>query len=134
MISISKISTFDLTKELIGIPWIFFWKSARSNADERMVQKILAANAGSNRIWIYDARPKRNAMANVLVGGGFEDVDDYEDMDLGFLEIHNIHVMRESLRKVKELCFPNVDDKKLLANIENTQVCVMRLIYHLTKV
>ena len=90
-----------------------------------MVQKILAANAGSSKICIYDARPKRNAIANMAppVGGGFEDAGDYEDMELEFLEIHNIHVMRESLRKIKELCFPNVDDKKLLTNIENTQVC-----------
>jgi len=93
----------------------------RSSADESMVGKIMAANAASHRISIFDARPKRNAQANIIGGGGYEDQDHYEDMDFEFLEIHNIHVMRESLRKVKELCFPTVDDKKLFANIDNTQ-------------
>ena len=82
----------------------------------------MAANAASHRISIFDARPKRNAQANIIGGGGYEDQDHYEDTDFEFLEIHNIHVMRESLRKVKELCFPTVDDKKLFANIDNTQV------------
>ena len=42
----------------------------RSEADENMVQKIMAANAGSHRICIMDARPKVNAMANIVHGGG----------------------------------------------------------------
>lgn len=29
-----------------------------------------------------------------------------------FLDIHNIHVMRESLRKLKDICFPAMDDDK----------------------
>ena len=30
--------------------------------------------------------------------------------------------MRESLRKVKDVCFPVIDDQKWLSNIDNTQV------------
>ena len=33
--------------------------------------------------------------------------------------------MRESLRKVKEVCFPVIDDQKWLSNIDNTQVCYL---------
>ena len=49
-------------------------------------------------------KPKVNAMANIVNGGGYENVDHfYENAELEFLDIHNIHVMRESLRKVKEI-------------------------------
>ena len=33
-------------------------------------------------------------------GGGYESEDHYQNAELVFLDIHNIHVMRESLRKV----------------------------------
>lgn len=33
-------------------------------------------------------------------------------MEVTFLDIHNIHVMRESLRKLKDICFPAMDDDK----------------------
>jgi myotubularin-related protein 1/2 len=29
--------------------------------------------------------------------------------------------MRESLRKVRDICFPDIDDSKWLSNIDNTQ-------------
>ena len=53
-----------------------------------------------------DARPKVNAMANIVSGGGYESENFYENVELIFLDIHNIHVMRESLRKVRDMCFP----------------------------
>ena len=93
----------------------------RSSADESMVQQIMDANAESHRIYIMDARPKANAVANIVNGGGYESETNYENVDLFFLDIHNIHVMRESLRKVKEVCFPVIDDQKWLSNVENTQ-------------
>ena len=55
-------------------------------------------------------------------GGGYESESNYDNVDLSFLDIHNIHVMRESLRKVKEVCFPVIDDQKWLSNVDNTQV------------
>ena len=58
-------------------------------------------------------------------GGGYETENNYENVDLFFLDIHNIHVMRESLRKVKEVCFPVIDDQKWLSNVDNTQVCLI---------
>jgi hypothetical protein len=42
-----------------------------------------------------------NAVANKAKGGGYESEDVYQNMELIFLDIHNIHVMRESLRKLK---------------------------------
>lgn len=42
----------------------------------------------------------------------YESEDAYQNADLVFLDIHNIHVMRESLRKLKELCFPQIDQTR----------------------
>lgn len=42
----------------------------------------------------------------------YESEDAYQNAELVFLDIHNIHVMRESLRKLKELCFPQIDQNK----------------------
>ena len=80
----------------------------------------MEANAHSDRIFIMDARPKVNSMVNVVNGGGYESEESYPSAELQFLDIHNIHVMRESLRKVKDMCFPVIDDQKWLSNIDNT--------------
>lgn len=45
-------------------------------------------------------------------GGGYESEEAYQNAELVFLDIHNIHVMRESLRKLKELCFPVIDQTR----------------------
>lgn len=71
-------------------------------------------------MFIMDARPSANAIANKAKGGGYESEDAYQNAELVFLDIHNIHVMRESLRKLKELCFPNIDETRWLSGIEQT--------------
>ena len=77
----------------------------RSSYDEKMISLIMDANAQSHRIYIYDARPKVNAVANMAKGGGYENEDTYNNAEFVFLDIHNIHVMRESLRKVRTRYF-----------------------------
>lgn len=67
-----------------------------------------------------DARPSANAIANKAKGGGYESEDTYQNVELIFLDIHNIHVMRESLRKLKEICFPANDDQKWLSAVESS--------------
>lgn len=42
-----------------------------------------------------------NALANKTKGGGYESEDVYQNIELVFLDIHNIHVMRSSLGKLK---------------------------------
>ena len=90
------------------------------HADEKLIQNIMDANAQSHRIYIYDARPKVNAVANMAKGGGYESEDNYQNAEFFFLDIHNIHVMRESLRKVKDMCFPVIEDQRWLSNLEST--------------
>lgn len=93
----------------------------RCREDERYIQLIMDANAQSHKMFIMDARPSANAIANKAKGGGYESEDAYQNAELIFLDIHNIHVMRESLRKLKELCFPNNNDEtRWLSGVEST--------------
>ncbi|CAG0900287.1 unnamed protein product [Darwinula stevensoni] len=92
----------------------------RSREDERHIQMIMDANAQSHKIFIMDARPSVNALANKAKGGGYENEDAYPNAEIVFLDIHNIHVMRESLRKLKEVCYPLIDDSHWLSNIAST--------------
>lgn len=53
-------------------------------------------------------------------GGGYESETAYPNAELIFLEIHNIHVMRESLRKLKEIVYPAIDESRWLTNVDGT--------------
>ena len=52
--------------------------------------------------------------------GGYESEDAYQNAELIFLDIHNIDVMRESLRKLKETVYPNIEETHWLSNLEST--------------
>ena len=54
--------------------------------------------------YILDSRPKANAVGNQALGGGYEDTSQYENCQLMFLNIPNIHYIRDSLQKVLSLC------------------------------
>ena len=70
----------------------------RSTFDEQLCK-------WANVRYIFDARPKANANANALKGGGTETkTDEYYGATLIFCDIENIHVMRGSLKKVTSLC------------------------------
>ena len=58
----------------------------------------------SKNLFIYDCRPRLNAMANRLNGGGYENMDHYDNVDLTFCEIDNIHKARNSLNSLYSLC------------------------------
>ncbi|KAK4296338.1 hypothetical protein Pmani_031156 [Petrolisthes manimaculis] len=92
----------------------------RSRDDEAYIQHIMDANAQSHKIFIMDARPSVNAVANKAKGGGYESEDAYQNAEVQFLDIHNIHVMRESLRKLQEVCYPTIDNTHWLSNLEAT--------------
>ena len=96
-------------------------RGGRSHDDEAYVQEIANANPNAHRLVVMDARPKINALANKARGGGYEVDSRYSDADPIFLDIANIHVMRDSLRKVRDLCFPTTDNAHWLTNLEKTQ-------------
>ena len=76
----------------------------------------------SKNLFIYDCRPKLNAMANRLNGGGYENMDHYDNVDLTFCEIDNIHKARNSLNGMYSLCLSDKinDNNKFWASIDST--------------
>ncbi|KAJ8254844.1 hypothetical protein GJAV_G00197960 [Gymnothorax javanicus] len=92
----------------------------RSRDDERYLDVIREANATNSKLTIFDARPNVNAVANKATGGGYEAEDAYQNAELVFLDIHNIHVMRESLKKLREIVYPNVEESHWLSSLEST--------------
>ncbi|XP_042335722.1 myotubularin-related protein 1 isoform X3 [Sceloporus undulatus] len=92
----------------------------RCKEDEKYLQTIMDANAQSHKLFIFDARQNSVADANKAKGGGYESESAYPNVELVFLEIPNIHVMRESLRKLKEIVYPTIDESRWLSNVEST--------------
>ncbi|XP_025894759.1 myotubularin-related protein 8 [Nothoprocta perdicaria] len=95
--------------------------SARCLEDEQMLQAIREANPGSPFMYVVDTRPKLNAMANRAAGKGYENEDNYENIRFKFIGIENIHVMRNSLQKLLEVCeakSPSMSD--FLTGLENS--------------
>ncbi|KAK7910300.1 hypothetical protein WMY93_014984 [Mugilogobius chulae] len=90
----------------------------RNKDDERYLEMIREANE-TPKLTIYDARPSVNAVANKATGGGYEG-DEYQNAELVFLDIQNIHVMRESLKKLKDIVYPNVEESHWLSSLEST--------------
>uniref|UniRef100_A0A8C1FYU7 phosphatidylinositol-3,5-bisphosphate 3-phosphatase n=1 Tax=Cyprinus carpio TaxID=7962 RepID=A0A8C1FYU7_CYPCA len=89
----------------------------RCKEDEHYLQTIIDANAQSHKLTIFDARQNIVAKAK---DGGLENENFYPNMDLNFLEIPNIHVMRESLRKLKEVVYPTIDEPHWHSAIDAT--------------
>ncbi|CAH6780033.1 Mtm1 [Phodopus roborovskii] len=92
----------------------------RNKDDEKYLDVIRETNRQISKLTIYDARPSVNAVANKATGGGYESDDAYHNAELSFLDIHNIHVMRESLKKVKDIVYPNIEESHWLSSLEST--------------
>eukprot|EP01134_Creolimax_fragrantissima_P001748 CFRG1748T1 len=80
-------------------------QSKRSTADETVVQTIFSANPNPvSKHYIIDARPKVNAMAQRANGAGYESTAFYLNCKYLCMNIENIHVIRESLNKLVDVC------------------------------
>lgn len=92
----------------------------RSADDADYLMEIANTNTRSNsRLFILDARPKVNAIANKANGGGYED---YSNCDFEFHNIQNIHVMRECLNKLFSALRSNIDEpRKSLNEVDHSQ-------------
>ena len=103
-------------------------KNARSAQDERLVECIFSSHQSPDTAYapssnplippqpspskpvygatstnlIIDARPAANAMANVAMGAGTENMESYKTGKKAYLGIDNIHVMRNSLKTIAE--------------------------------
>ena len=74
----------------------------RSLLDEKFLNELKVP--GQEKLYIVDSRPKANAVANMLRGGGFENPKVYKDVEIEFSNIENIHVIRNSLQAVHKAC------------------------------
>lgn len=81
----------------------------KNEYDEAYLNTFYKMNSNNSldKLFIVDARPLVNAVANRGAGGGYENEDNYDKCEILFLNIQNIHVMRESLRKIHEMAMPN---------------------------
>lgn len=80
---------------------------AQNHSDEQYLLHIARAStapthATPRQIWIADCRPELNARVNNLTGGGTES-GNLAHARVTFLNIGNIHAMRESLEAVRTL-------------------------------
>ena len=91
----------------------------RSERDEKYLEEIHGINTNNalDKIFIVDARPHVNAVANRTTGGGYENEDNYKKCELVFLNIGNIHVMRESLRKIFDMATPATSSSAPNSNV-----------------
>jgi myotubularin-related protein 1/2 len=91
------------SQPLVGLP-----PQKRNETDEKYLYTLYKMNTlnSLDKLFIMDARPLVNAVANRTTGGGYENLDNYKECELVFLNIHNIHVMRESLRKIFDMAAP----------------------------
>ncbi|XP_076829817.1 myotubularin-related protein 1a isoform X5 [Brachyhypopomus gauderio] len=92
----------------------------RCKDDERYLQTIMDANAQSHKLTIFDARQLSVADSNKSKDGGYESENIYPNVELNFLDIPNIHVMRESLRKLKDVVYPTIDELHWHSGIDTT--------------
>eukprot|EP00002_Diphylleia_rotans_P040111 TRINITY_DN9449_c0_g1_i1.p1 TRINITY_DN9449_c0_g1~~TRINITY_DN9449_c0_g1_i1.p1 ORF type:complete len:827 (+),score=158.77 TRINITY_DN9449_c0_g1_i1:75-2555(+) len=76
----------------------------RSAEDEAFLNEILDCTIRAPYLYILDCRPFVNAYANQARGAGYENPSYYTRCKLEFFGIENIHMMRESFKKVEKLC------------------------------
>lgn len=95
----------------------------RCKEDEQLIQKIYHTNKqqveNNIKFPILDARPKANAVANTAMGYGYELIQNYHNCTITFCDIGNIHVMRNSLGKIRDAIYDS--DGKWLANIISSE-------------
>lgn len=100
----------------------------RSFWDEMYLNNISDMNETNKSLHIMDARPYINALANCTTGGGYENEKCYQSCKISFLNIENIHAMRDSLNVNSELT-AGADNSKWLEHIRGILEGVNRVIY-----
>ena len=106
------------------------WRSAqaktglsgnRNRFDEELMNQI-GEISNTKKLFIFDCRPYLAAMANRLKGAGHENVDNYNNAEIFFCEIDNIHSARNALTKLYNMLKPETfyENKKYFSTFENS--------------
>ncbi|KAH9108892.1 hypothetical protein AeMF1_015935 [Aphanomyces euteiches] len=95
---------------------------AQNSDDEHMLLMIAQTNKINQKVWIVDCRPELNARANNLTGGGTES-SSIRHATVTFMNIANIHAMRESLEALRQLFLYSSSDADLQwhSRVESTK-------------
>lgn len=111
--------------------------NAKNHHDTNMIATIRASNVTSDEpVWIVDARPELNARANNFTGGGTES-SSIRHAQVSFMNIANIHAMRESFEALEHLALSHSpqDDQALnwlvkvevrdivISSMDNIELC-----------
>ena len=79
---------------------------SRSTADEKLVAALCVSRSSAGRytkfVYIADARPAINALANGTMGGGWESPSNYSQARVEFLGIDNVHAVRDSFSRLRD--------------------------------
>ena len=104
------------------------WRSSQTKSGFSGSNKsdilLLTKIANNQKLCVYDARPFLNAYANKLKGAGYENINDYRniDMKLNFCGMSNIHSVRNSFQKLMEnVSYCTNDENTLFLNITNSK-------------
>lgn len=102
-LSLNKCTISRCSQPLVGI------KQARSMQDEAIIAAIWGTNENPSGLrgaqtdhLVVDLRPGTNALAQVALGGGSEHMDRYRPARKVYMGVDNLHVMRDSLFKVRD--------------------------------
>lgn len=87
-----------------------------------LVTAIGSANANRQHVHIIDCRPFSSAHANRAKGYGTENMTNYPSCSLDFMNIENIHTIRESRKKLLKLSHSkSIDNTMWWGNVEETK-------------
>ena len=70
-------------------------RTGLTNTASTSDQEFIRLFRGDRKLAILDCRPKLNAFANQFTGGGYESLGHYDNSSFRFLNIPNIHKVRE---------------------------------------
>ena len=103
------------------------WRSSQTKSGFSGINKsdvlLLTKIANKQKLCIYDARPFLNAYANKLKGAGYENINNYPDIDMEliFCGMSNIHAVRTSFQKImNNVSYSTNDETTLFLNITNS--------------
>ena len=105
------------------------WRSSQTKSgfmgkNEKDVVFLTKISERSKKLIVYDARPKLNAMANKFKGAGYENTNNYPNinMEVIFCGIPNIHAVRSSFEKMFSTISynNNIDEYSVIVNLPNT--------------
>lgn len=110
------ISMFRCSQPKVGVT------QNRNSQDERYLKTIVTTNSAQVEplVWVLDCRPKLYAVGNMVKGAGYENMDNYACARLQFLNIDNIHGIREAREKLSKVIFSGKQIDKWMTQIENT--------------